>query len=95
MYGLSEEIYNKIIDVVNKYSKYTFKIFGSRARGDYKYNSDIDIAVDGDVNSEEEYKILNDFDLIDMPYTIDVLFIKNISKEELKKSIEKEGVLLR
>jgi hypothetical protein len=33
-FGLSDEIYNKIINIVKKYN-YAFKIFGSRARGDY------------------------------------------------------------
>ena len=48
-FGLSEESYNKIKDIVNKYNKYQFKIFGSRARGDYKLASDIDIAVYGNM----------------------------------------------
>ena len=95
MYGLSEETYNKIMDVVKKYEEYTFKIFGSRARGNYKPNSDIDIAVEGNINTDAEYKILNDFDLIDMPYTVDIVFIKNITKEEFIESIEREGVLLK
>ena len=94
-YGLSEEIYSKIMDVVKKYDECLFKIFGSRARGDYKYNSDIDIAVYGTLSKDEQYKILDDFDLIDMAYTMDILFIQNITREELKKSIEREGIVLK
>ena len=44
MFGLSNEIIGKINNITNKYSK-TFVLFGSRARGDYKKNSDIDIAI--------------------------------------------------
>ena len=93
-YGLSEEIYIKIKNIADKYSEYQFKIFGSRARGDYKDNSDIDIAVFGDIKDDEEYKILDEFDLLDIPYTVDVVFMKKINKKEFINSILKEGVVV-
>lgn len=43
----------------DKNSKYQFRIFGSRARSDYKENSDIDIF--GNIKEENEYKILNEY----------------------------------
>lgn len=91
-YGLSNNIYNEIKKIIEKYNQYQFKVFGSRARGDFKYNSDIDIAVIGDIEKDDEFKILNDFDLLEIPYTIDVVFTIKIQKKELLKSIEKEGV---
>ena len=91
-YGLSDENYLKIKIVINKFPKYKFKIFGSRARGDYKYNSDIDIAVLGNVTENDEFLILNELDLIDMAYTIDIVFVKKIEKQSLIDSILKEGV---
>ncbi len=93
-YGLSEEIYLQIKKITNKYYKYQFKIFGSRARGDYKKNSDIDIAIFGDIKDEDEYKILNEFDLLDIPYTFDIVFVKKITKKEFINSILREGVVL-
>ena len=60
-FGLREEIYNKIKKITQKYN-YKFIIFGSRARGDYKNNSDIDIAIYGNITVEDEMKIRNDFD---------------------------------
>ena len=35
-FGLSEETYAKIKEVVNNNKRYKFILFGSRARGDYK-----------------------------------------------------------
>lgn len=93
-YGLSEEIYLQIKKIANKYYKYQFKIFGSRARGDYKKNSDIDIAIFGDIKDEDEYKILNEFDLLDIPYTFDIVFVEKITKKEFINSILREGVVL-
>lgn len=92
MFGLSNETYKMIINIVKKY-ECNFILFGSRARGDYKANSDIDIAIEN-VKEEDIYSIRNDFDLLDIPYTLDLVFIKKDTKKELLVSIKKEGVKL-
>lgn len=89
--GLSSEIMKKIKDITELYN-YKFKIFGSRAKGNYKKNSDIDIAIFENVSDKDEYKIKNSFDLLDIPYTIDLVFINKNTKKELLASIIKEGV---
>ena len=60
-YGLSEKIINQIEDIIRKYDNYKFKLFGSRARGDYKKTSDIDIAIFKDVDRKDEYRIRDEF----------------------------------
>ncbi len=90
-YGLSEETYNKIKNIVTKYNKYEFKMFGSRARGDYKQNSDIDIVVIGCIENKEQFNIKNEFDSLDIPYTIDLIFMQDIVKKELIDSIKREA----
>ena len=91
-FGLSEDTYIKLKEVVNKYGNYKFKIFGSRARGDYKNNSDIDIAIEGNIDRKEKFNILDDFDKLDIPYTMDIVFMQDINKKEFLESIIKEGV---
>ena len=93
MFGLSNEVYLKIMNIVKKY-KYDFYIFGSRARGDYKKNSDIDIAIYGEVTDKEEFYIINDFDIINIQYTVDLIFVNKIEKQQLLDSIKKEGIKL-
>lgn len=91
-FGLNEEIFNKIEEIVKENRKYKFKIFGSRAKNTYKNTSDIDIAVFEEVSKEDEYKIRNEFDLLDIIYKIDLVFVdKNIKKEFLEE-IVKEGI---
>lgn len=90
-YGLSEEIYNKIKEIVKRYNNYEFKIFGSRARGDYKKNSDIDIAISNCLKDKEKFDIKNEFDLLEIPYMIDLIFVEDITKKELLDSIERDG----
>ena len=92
-YGLSKISYEKIKEIIQKYPEYQFKIFGSRARGNYKEGSDIDIAVYGKLKNQDKIKILNDFDLLDTPYMIDIVFYQDLVKEEFKIAIDKEGIL--
>ena len=91
-FGLSEETLNKIKKIAHENKKYKFKIFGSRAKNTYKKTSDIDIAIFENVSKEDEYKIRNSFDLLDIIYKIDLVFINNNTKPEFLKEIKNEGV---
>lgn len=91
-FGLSEEIYEKIKNIAEKNTKYKFKIFGSRAKNTYKITSDIDIAVFENVTEEDKYKIMNEFDLLDIIYKIDLVFVNKNTKKEFLEEIEKEGI---
>ena len=93
MFGLSDEIINKIKNVGIK-NNVEIYIFGSRARGDYKYNSDIDIVIKEYIMQDKEYRILDDIDKIDTEYKIDVVFIKNVKNKQFLNSIEKESIKL-
>lgn len=93
-FGLSDEIYNKIKNIAKKYKDCKFKIFGSRARGDYKSNSDIDIVVMDCKDSEIKFKIKDEIDLLDIPYMIDLVFIEEVTKKKLLDSIKRDGVIL-
>lgn len=91
-YGLEEEIQKQIKNIVNRNSQFKFKLFGSRARGDYKKTSDIDIAIFENVDKEREYRIRDEFDQLEIIYKIDLVFVNENIKEELLSSIIKDGV---
>ena len=40
------------------------------------------------------FNIMNDFDKLDVPYQIDIIFKQDIAKIELLQSIERDGVIL-
>lgn len=90
-FGLNEQTYLKIKNILNKF-KYKFLIFGSRARGDYRKQSDIDIAVLEPVSDKEKIKIKDELDKLNIIYFIDIVFADECSKKELVDSIKKEGV---
>lgn len=65
-------------------------IFGSRAQGNYKYNSDIDLAVYS--QGELSPKLLQDLDEAAGIYKIDIIDMNVPLGKDLQDRIEKEGV---
>ena len=92
MHGLSVETYNKIKEVFNKYPECNFKLFGSRAKGTYKYNSDIDIALVNDVSEDVADQIKIDLAKINIIYKIDFVVVKSCNNDKLIENIINEGV---
>ncbi len=70
-------------------------LYGSRARGDYKNNSDIDLTLHGEDSLTHTIlsKIANDLDDQLLPYTIDLSIFKNIRNPDMIKQIERVGVV--
>ena len=91
-HGLLDKTYMKIKKVIENNPKCKIVLFGSRARGDYKETSDIDLAVLNKITREEQYKIMNEIDLLDIIYKVDIVFVDNNTKQELVDSIKREGV---
>ncbi len=89
--GIKPIVIEEICDFARKYNVKKVILFGSRARGDFKEKSDIDLAVQGgdfirfmlDVN--EETSTLLSFDIINLDEEI---------QSELRESIEKEGKIV-
>ena len=76
MYGLSEEII-ETLKIIEKNNNVKIYIFGSRARGDYKEYSDIDICITEEVDQKRRYKIMDDVDKIMTHHKIDLIFKHN------------------
>lgn len=91
-HGLSDETYKKIKEIIEKNKQHKIVLFGSRARGDYKETSDIDLAVLDETTREEQYEIMNQIDLLDIIYKIDLVFVDKNTKNELLESIKRDGV---
>lgn len=89
--GIREQVLREISDFAKKYKVEKVILFGSRARGDFKRTSDIDIAVSGGnfdrfaLDVDEETSTLLKFDIVDLDKEM---------QDALRESIEREGVLL-
>ena len=88
--GIRQQVLDEIISLAVKYGVKRVELFGSRARGDYKRASDIDLAVRGDIprfrlDIEEETSTLLKFDIVDLDSQM---------QDELRESIRREGKVL-
>lgn len=92
-YGLGKENFYKLIDVFEQYAEIieNVTIFGSRARGDFKVTSDIDIAIKFRKENEQLYKIIDELSQLNIIYTLDVIDYDKVCNEKLKKYIDSEG----
>lgn len=68
------------------------KIFGSRAKGTFKHNSDIDFAIYGNSIDEKLIRrISTEIDELPTPYKFDILNYKTIDNNNLKQIIDETG----
>jgi uncharacterized protein len=93
-FGLSDAVIQKISTVLRRYPQIEKAIlYGSRAKGNFKNGSDIDLTLQGtDLTLNILYKILNDIDDLLLPYTIDLSIFADISDPDLVENIERVGI---
>ncbi|MBP9743127.1 MAG: nucleotidyltransferase domain-containing protein [Burkholderiales bacterium] len=94
-FGLKNGDLAIIIQVLRQYPEIeTAIIFGSRAKGNYKNGSDIDIALKGNISFRTiaDCKFMLDEETI-LPYRFDLLDYNTLKNEELKAHIDRVGVV--
>lgn len=93
--GLDNSDIKKIQSVLNLHSEIEKAIlFGSRAKGNYKPASDIDLTLVGnDLNLTIQQKIENELDDLLLPYQFDISIYHTITSNELVAHIERVGQL--
>ena len=94
-YGLKEKHIIAIISVFKKYSKIEKAIlYGSRAKGNYRNGSDIDLTLMGDdLNLGTLFKIENELDDLLLPHKIDLSIFLKIENTDLIDHINRIGVV--
>ncbi len=91
-YGLSAASGQCITDILSRCSSVREAIlFGSRAKGNYKPGSDIDIAVKGDISKDQLARLLAAFEESTLPYFVDVVVYANLNNEALRDHIDRVG----
>jgi proline iminopeptidase len=67
-------------------------LYGSRARGDYKHGSDIDIAIDAPEMSDKEFsRLWNSLDDLPIIYTMDIVHLQALKNQPLLDAIRQDG----
>ncbi|PWD97694.1 hypothetical protein DDZ16_19475 [Marinilabilia rubra] len=96
MFGLSKTTIDRLLNVFNKFDVVQQVIlFGSRAKGNFKEGSDIDLALIGDgLNFETIRKLEIKIDDLMLPYDVDLIIYDKIKETKLKEHIKRMGVEL-
>ncbi|GHV29971.1 hypothetical protein FACS1894167_10040 [Synergistales bacterium] len=92
--GLSENALRLIQNVISGTKVTKALLFGSRAKGNFRANSDIDIALCGDITVMEAEEIAAQLELLPLPFTFDAQSFNEIKNAELREHIARVGVTL-
>jgi len=88
-FGLTSKALELIVSVFTKHPEIRkAHIYGSRALGTYRDNSDIDIALWGDINELLLAKIASELDELPLPYLFDLITYHEITHDNLKEHID-------
>lgn len=93
-FDLNDNIVKKICRVFARYPQLeSVIIYGSRALGNFKNGSDIDLTIKGcSLNIDTLTKIANDLDELLTPYKFDLSSFSDIDNLDLKENIKKVGM---
>ncbi|TGE39773.1 nucleotidyltransferase domain-containing protein [Desulfosporosinus fructosivorans] len=93
-FDLDDRLIQGIQKIGQKYAVERIVLFGSRARGDHKPVSDIDLAVFLLPEFESKGRMASEFDDLNTLLRIDVVYINGHTDPDLLENIEREGVFL-
>ena len=89
--GLKPQLISEIRALAQKYQLDRVILFGSRARGDYRETSDIDLASSGG-NGERFALDVDEYTATLLKY--DVVNLDGAVQQELRDAIDREGLVL-
>lgn len=69
-------------------------LFGSRAKGTQSPQSDVDLALLGDISALQAAAIAAELDELPLPYHYDVLPLSTITLPALREHIERAGIVI-
>ncbi len=95
-YGLRDSHIEQILFVLRNYPSIDRAIlYGSRAKGNYREASDIDLTLLGDtLDLDLLHSIENALDELLLPYTIDLSIFHKIENTDLIEHIKRVGIVI-
>jgi len=92
MFGLPDQTIGLINEIFARYAEIEkVLIYGSRARGDCRHGSDIDLTIVGNISFSSKSRIAGLIDDLPIPYMCDLSIHKDIKNENLIEHIERVG----
>ena len=92
-YNTPDEVVQSICRLGNIYHAEKIVLFGSRARGDARQRSDIDIAVYG-MTEKSQSLFINEIDNLNTLLEFDIVFVTKHTPPALLSNIQKDGITI-
>jgi len=94
-FGLTQRDMQTFREIFDKYPDVKeVHIFGSRAKGNFKNGSDVDLAiVNKDFNSSTLAKLSGEFEDSALPYRIDLVVLSDLTHADLIDHINRVGII--
>jgi uncharacterized protein len=91
-FGLKAEVIGQIHSVLRRHPEVEAAVlYGSRAKGNYREGSDIDLSLSGDISFAILGNIVDELDDLLLAYTIDVAVFEHLNNDSLKDHIRRVG----
>ncbi|EPZ38341.1 nucleotidyltransferase [Anoxybacillus ayderensis] len=91
-YGISQNVFERLMAYFRSEEEIQrVVLFGSRAKGTARYNSDIDLCID--YTGKQKWKVIDAIDEMVGIYSFDVLFFDSLNKE-IARQIERDGIVI-
>ena len=95
-FGITDKSYRLLLDTFSKFPEVEqVVIFGSRAKGNFKKGSDIDLTIKGKncktATALDISAIINE--RLPIPYYVDIIDYATLNHKELKAHIDRAGIL--
>ena len=93
IFGITARDKNTIDRILDKYPEVELVyVFGSRAKGNFKIGSDIDLAImNAKISARTIHNIVEDFEESSLPYFVDLVHVDAIQHQDLKEHIWRVG----
>jgi len=95
-FGLKDSVIQQFCQVFSRYPAIeSVVIYGSRAKGNYRNGSDIDMTLKGEqVTDDIRSKVWLELDDLNTPYLIDLSVFQKLDSPSLIEHIERAGKIL-
>ncbi|WP_269222311.1 MULTISPECIES: nucleotidyltransferase domain-containing protein [Flavobacterium] len=92
MFGIYPKSWEEILSIIEDCSSIDeVVIYGSRAKGNFKEGSDIDITLKGNVDKKDLNKLWHKLDDSFIPYKFDISIYNDLKSESLIEHIQRVG----
>ena len=94
-FGLEETAIDEIRNILKKFSEIRLVlIYGSRAKGNYKPGSDIDLTIkNSPIDFQRMNQLRSELDDLNTPYSFDISIFEELNSSDLIEHINRVGVV--